>query len=421
MNNTRINSHVSRHRLGALLAALLSAASAQATDVTYTTSSTGTINWSAIVWNVTAPDWTTTAGDSVRFNGTAATSATLDTNITVGGLRYNGSSGLTILSNGTNIVTLDANGLAAATNPFGNAGTAFIGQVNGNASTARVFTIGSSTTGMTVNTLSDLDIGNNGTTGSALNMFGTIDNTSGTAKTLTIRANTTVTGTGSRGNINISSAIGSAGSSINVVNAGTGGTAGVHGIVTLSGILGANVAGISQTSATSSFIISSTANASAFVGNTSVTAGKLSIGTNYTMAGGTDNHLSVTGMAAPVAGTNYGQVLVTANTTTFGGALTLDFTGTVVDGTVYDLFSTSGTGALAGDFASVSIAGSYLASLINNSGVWTGSNGGFDFSFSQATGDLTISASAIPEPSAFAALIGAAGLGTAALRRRRRA
>ena len=53
----------------------------------------------------------------------------------------------------------------------------------------------------------------------------------------------------------------------------------------------------------------------------------------------------------------------------------------------------------------------------NGSGLWTSNNG--LWSFDQSTGQLALSA--VPEPSAFAALAGLGALGLASQRRRRRA
>ena len=66
-------------------------------------------------------------------------------------------------------------------------------------------------------------------------------------------------------------------------------------------------------------------------------------------------------------------------------------------------------------------SGSYTGSFTNDGGTWTLTSGAQLLTFTQSTGDLAFSASAIPEPSTYAALAGLTALGLAAYRRRRRA
>jgi len=128
-------------------------------------------------------------------------------------------------------------------------------------------------------------------------------------------------------------------------------------------------------------------------------------------------HMEIAGASR---GTQYDGVNVSGGSLTYGGILAINFSSSTVSGTTYDLFNLS-SGSPSGSFSSVSIAGTYVSSLSNNSGVWTGSASGYDFTFTQATGDLFVLASAIPEPSTTATLAAlAAGL-SVTLRRRRRA
>jgi len=117
-------------------------------------------------------------------------------------------------------------------------------------------------------------------------------------------------------------------------------------------------------------------------------------------------------------GTNYDGINTGTGLLTYGGSLTITFGSTFLTGVeTFDLFNI-GAGGSTSDFGSVSVTGSYIiAGLTNNLGVWTGSTGGYNFTFSKFTGDLSVSA--IPEPAAYAALTGALFLGMAALRRRR--
>ena len=82
-------------------------------------------------------------------------------------------------------------------------------------------------------------------------------------------------------------------------------------------------------------------------------------------------------------------------------------------GETFDLFAL--TGGQSGDFSAINLIGSYTGNLTNNSGVWTGSAGGLDFTYTQATGDLGV----VPEPSTWALLAGA-GTFLLVLRRRRK-
>jgi len=146
-------------------------------------------------------------------------------------------------------------------------------------------------------------------------------------------------------------------------------------------------------------------------------AGVISFAGTLTLAGATNLEIAGTARGTAYDGVNVAGALI------YGGTLAINFSTTIADGNRYDLFAAAdGAGAPAGfgSFTAVSVTGSYIASLTNSSGVWTGSAGGFDFAFSQATGDLVVTASAVPEPSAWAAILGALSLAGAAACRRRR-
>lgn len=108
---------------------------------------------------------------------------------------------------------------------------------------------------------------------------------------------------------------------------------------------------------------------------------------------------------------------------TYGGTLNLVFDAPLSAG-VYDLLG-GGFLSQTGDFSTVLFGGSEtiagLGSVVFTGGSgWTATSDDWNFSFNNASGDLTILSTAIPEPASFAALAGVAGLGLAALRRRRR-
>jgi fibronectin-binding autotransporter adhesin len=103
----------------------------------------------------------------------------------------------------------------------------------------------------------------------------------------------------------------------------------------------------------------------------------------------------------------------------YGGTMGLVFDAPISAG-IYDLFG--GFSGQSGAFIFVSVGGSFAEALsgspaITGSG-WSASSPTWSYAFDNASGDLTISA--VPEPSAFAALAGLAGLGLVGARRRRR-
>ena len=99
---------------------------------------------------------------------------------------------------------------------------------------------------------------------------------------------------------------------------------------------------------------------------------------------------------------------------TYGGTLTLDFSGDLYTEGVYtfDLFN---FGSSTGNFSSMSLAGIYSGSFNNNAGIWGLTDGNNSWSFNQGDGILTFTV--IPEPNV-AMLAGSLAL-MALLRRRR--
>ncbi len=118
-------------------------------------------------------------------------------------------------------------------------------------------------------------------------------------------------------------------------------------------------------------------------------------------------------LAGSTRGTGYDGVDVTG-ALTYNGSLTFDLGTTFGAGSyTFDIF---GFGSQSGDFASVDMIGLYSASFTDmGSGIWELTSGTDTWSFSQSTGDLSLTV--IPEPGfAFLGLIGALGL---VIRRRR--
>ena len=154
-----------------------------------------------------------------------------------------------------------------------------------------------------------------------------------------------------------------------------------------------------------------------YTGGTIVDQGTLALTQSFSMGAGSENSFTIRNTSAAVAGTDYAQLAFSGATLTYGGSLSVFINGAISADTVYDLISYVSGGA-AGDFSSVSIAGSYETSLTKSGSVWSGENSGISFSFDQTTGDLTVT-SAVPEPSTVAAMSGVFALLFAATRRRR--
>lgn len=153
--------------------------------------------------------------------------------------------------------------------------------------------------------------------------------------------------------------------------------------------------------------------ANTYTGGTAVSVGTVAISQDFSLSG-------ANAVGIDAAGGTHGGIAFGGNVLTLGGSLQLDLTGVFSEGGVFDLIDL-GAGIAAGGFSEVSIAGSYVAELTNNgAGVWSGVAGDATFVFNQGSGDLVVSLSSIPEPSAGAACGGLAVLVAALLSRRRR-
>lgn len=143
-----------------------------------------------------------------------------------------------------------------------------------------------------------------------------------------------------------------------------------------------------------------------YTGGTVVEAGILTTASDFTMSGA--NGFTMAGVPSPTAGSDYGGIVASAGTLTYGGDLALTLSGTASPGAAYSLFSFSG-GSQAGSFSNIVLGGSYVSTLSNSGGVWTGTDAGLNFAFTETTGQFAVSA--VPEPVTF----GLAGLATVAL------
>lgn len=73
----------------------------------------------------------------------------------------------------------------------------------------------------------------------------------------------------------------------------------------------------------------------------------------------------------------------------YGGSLSLVFGAPAKNGN-YDLFSIGAGVTRSGGFASVTLAGSHTGNLVQTGSVWSGTSGGTSFSFDESTGVLTV-------------------------------
>ncbi len=167
-----------------------------------------------------------------------------------------------------------------------------------------------------------------------------------------------------------------------------------------------------------------------YSGATIVSAGSLSLGsaasldsTSYSIGNGatfdvsakSSYSLAAVAVTIDVGSSTAGFFNGPSGALTLGDALTLNFsTSTLTNGQTYNLFD---YGSQTGDFSSVTLSGSIVGSLaLTSADTWTGTFGGYDFSFTESTGTLAIGA--VPEPSTYVLLFGGAALFIAVGRKR---
>jgi autotransporter-associated beta strand protein len=144
-------------------------------------------------------------------------------------------------------------------------------------------------------------------------------------------------------------------------------------------------------------------------------AGVLSFSSSLALMASSSTTMEITGTGM-IRGTDYDGINV-GSTLDLNGDLTLDL-DTVFSAGIYTFNLFNAVGSTSGDFESVALSGAYGAEPMTfGSGVWSATtdvNGGETWSFSQSSGELTLTV--IPEPRA--ALLG--GLGLLMLLRRKR-
>lgn len=216
------------------------------------------------------------------------------------------------------------------------------------------------------------------------------------SRDLTMSGGTVSTGTGGNLTIKVGGAhsITFSGAALNhagsITNSGTGSFAAI-----ISSVIGSNVTGVIQNSATSALTLGG---ANLYSGPTTVTLGTLA--TNATGTFGSSS-VTVASGALLTLGNNasFGnQAVLTFASTSTAGSINLNFTGADTLGAVYDSVT-----------ATYLAAGTYTASELNSA---------FSSSVFAGTGSFTVSA--VPEPSAYAAIAGGMALLGGVWRSRRR-
>lgn len=315
-----------------------------------------------------------------------------------GGYRFNGSAG-------SSLVTLDLgvrgvsvrSGTTAVINLgglIGASGSTLTGS-GGGATQAVNYSVGGANTSTTFN-------------GAISNGAGAVSVTKVGTGTLTLNGTNTYTGatTISTGSL----ALGSSGTlaSTSIVNNST---------LDVSQVTGFAVIGGQTLSGAGNVIGATTINGTL---NPGTGAGVISFVNDLILAGTTNLEINGAGRGTGFDGVNV------AGTLTYGGILNLVLGTTAFNsGDTFHLFA-GGNGIAAANvnsasFTAVSLGGLYTANMVNNAGTWTASNGGFDFTFVDATGIFSIVGSAVPEPSTYAIFAGFICLVCTVYYRRRRA
>lgn len=184
-----------------------------------------------------------------------------------------------------------------------------------------------------------------------------------------------------------------------------------NGTFDVSAVTGFTV-GASQTLKGSGSVIgATTVNGTLAPGNS---PGLLTFSSNLSLGAASTSQFEINGATR---GTTFDAVNV-GGALSYGGTMSLVFGAPVSAGT-YDFFD--GFSGQSGTFAAVSVGGTFAEALsgspVITGGGWSASSASWSYVFDNGSGVLTISA--VPEPSAFAAFAGLAGLALVGSRRRR--
>lgn len=246
----------------------------------------------------------------------------------------------------------------------------------------------------------------------------TQDLTAGTSSRLTLVDGKTATFDTQGNNVSFSNALGGGAIAASVVKTGSG-TLTLAGNNTYTGTTTVSAGTLVINGSISTGVV--TVESGATLMGSGTIGGATTIEAGATLSPGNspglltvDNALTLEGttlmeLGGWVSGTQYDSINV-SGLLTYGGALNIISYNSynLAQVASYNLFSIGGS--TAGTFDSVTIGS---LSLTENAGVWSAVDGGLTYTFSQASGQLTV----IPEPAA--ALLG--GIGLLVLLRRRRA
>lgn len=416
----------------AALALLLSSPLAHADTLTWATSAAGTWDTTTTsAWNPGPVAWSTASTDVAAFGGSAATYTVAianNTAISAGGITVSTGNNVTINGGTGSTFTLSGSAIDGAGNlTFGLAVAGSSGLVKSNAGILR-FKATSTYTGDTTFSGGQITLEANNGIGSS----GSLAITG--ASTLSLQGkNQSVAGLSGASTAIIRTTSGNATSTLTI----TGGSGTFAGTLTNSGV-GALLA---ITNSGGSLTLSGT---NTYNGATIVSGGTLTLGSNLantasvTVSGGTlasnvaavnlgAGAFSLTSGALSANGASIGTFTIAANQAFSATLGTLNFT--LGASNTSDQIIGSGTGALSLTNLTLALNGS--TSVTGSYTLFTGFGGthtisgititGLDSGYTgilDNNGILTVSFSAVPEPSTWALLIGVTALGFTAVRRR---